>query len=503
MFTPEMAAEAAQQLWYFKPSRDIKTVHLFNALLRELCGGTPGSLALLRTVVATHPNRPNARAEKFLYAQDLVNDPTYADFQVATAGPLTVANVEALRLALDAVLQQDGAFFGGFDKDKTERSGGALVFGSGSLATLTLTHWRHLTSDPSDNRAGHMLAGVLLAAPAGAAVRVLREVLLDENDTTTRLTAPLLPTPVKVMPGVPPTSEVTAKHLADSPVLADVQRAFETLVGHRQALGKLELLARAGRLASFGLWVHVLNAGRTGAGRQPLLLCGPQAPPAIKTASHNGVGLMHKQLRRAYTEALASHLTACQLHKDLTAADYQSWADDWEEKERERFKLEIAQKTAAGQTPFRAVCQALAEPAMRRISRKREGTDKKTNKKEGPDKYLNEQARRLGLFPEPRHLGRTGYHLRPGPPFYDMLVAALLPPGRSLTARQFWQQAYEQFGLLCGVRGAADLADLARAGITGLTPAHLAANAQNVLAELTRQGYARAHADGETILALP
>lgn len=501
MFTSDMAAEAAQQLWFFKPSRDIKTVHLFNALLRELCGGTPGSLTLLRTVVATHPNRPNARAEKFLYAQDLANDPAYADFRAATAGPLTEANVEALRLALDAVLQQDGAFFGGFDKDKTERNGGALVFGSGSLATLTLTHWRHLTADPSDNRAGHLLAGVLLAAPAGSAVRVLREVLLDENDTTTRLTAPLLPTPVKTMPAVPSIPEATARHLADSPVLADLQAAFETLVSHRQALGKFELLARAGRLASFGLWVHVLNAGRPEAGRQPLLLCGPQAPPAVKTASHNGVGLMHKQLRRAYTQALDHHLTACQLHKNLTAADYQSWADAWDEKERERFKLEIRQKTAAGQTPFRAVCQALVEPAMRRISRKREGTDKKIDKKEGPDKYINEQARRLGLFPA--HSGRTGYHLRPGPPFYDMLVAALLPPGRSLTARQFWQQAYAQFGLLCGVRGAADLADLARAGITGLTPAHLAANAQSVLAELTRQGYARAHADGETILALP
>ncbi|MEJ7658879.1 MAG: hypothetical protein WKG07_04250 [Hymenobacter sp.] len=147
------------------------------------------------------------------------------------------------------------------------------------------------------------------------------------------------------------------------------------------------------------------------------------------------------------------------------------------------------------------MCQALVEPAMRRISLKRETTDQPSTKKEGPDKYINEQARHLGLFPE--HWGRTGYHLRPGPPFYDMLVAAILPPNGSLTARQFWQQAYEQFGLLCGVRGAADLADLARAGITGLTPAHLAANAQSVLAELTRQGYARAHADGETILALP
>ncbi|MEJ7658880.1 MAG: hypothetical protein WKG07_04255 [Hymenobacter sp.] len=164
MFTPDMAAEAAQQLWFFKPSRDIKTVHLFNALLRELCGGTPGNLKLLRTVVATRPNRPNARAEKFVSAHDLVYNPEHNEFQKSTAGSLTEGNVEELRIALDGVLQQDGAFFGGYDKKQTEQNGGIPVFGNGP-ATLTLTHWRHLTGDPSDNRAGRLLAGVLLAAP--------------------------------------------------------------------------------------------------------------------------------------------------------------------------------------------------------------------------------------------------------------------------------------------------------------------------------------------------
>lgn len=490
MFTSTMAEDAAQQLWHFKPSRDIKTVHLFNGLLREICGDTPEAPKLLRTVVATHPGRPNRRAEKFLYARDFIHEPDQAEFRAAVAGPLTEANVEETRVALDAVLHQDGAFFGGLDAEKTRRNGGRPVFGSGP-ATLTLTHWRHLTADPSDNRAGALLGGVLLAAPAQGAAHALRETLLDERDTTTRLTAPLLPAPAKPMPAMPPVPQATAGHLAASPVLADLQRAFENLAGHRQALGKLELLARAARLASFGLWVHVLNAGRTTPGRQPLLLCGPSATlsPAVRAASHTGVGLMQQQLRRAYAEALASQLRASTLHQGLTAADYQGWAADWEAGERERFELKITQKTGAGQSPFQAVCQALVEPAMRRIG----------GKTEGPDKFINEQARRLGLFPE--RPGKAGHHLRPGPPFYDVLVAALLPPGGSLTARQFWQRAYEQFGLICGVRGAADLADLAQVGI-GLTPAHLAANAQAVLAELTRQGYAQAHADGETVLAL-
>lgn len=489
MFTPKMAQDAAEALWYFKPGRDIKTVHLFNGLLRRICGDTLAALTLLRTVVASRPNRPNARAKEFLYSQSLLTEPAYANFRAATAGPLTEANIEEIRIALDAVLHQDGAFFAGFDKEKTALNAGSPVFGNGP-STLTLTHWRHLTSDPSDSGAGALLAGVLLAAPAQTAVQALRGALLEENDTTTRLTAPLLPAPAKLMPPLPAVPPEAAGRVLASPVLADLQAAFENMASHRQALGKLELLARAGRLASFGLWVHVLNAGRTGLGRQPLLLCGPQTLPAVRAASHNAVSLAQRQVRRAYADALAYQLKASYLHQGLTTTDYQAWTAGWEPEEQARFKLEMNQKTTAGKSPFQAVCQALVEPAMRRI-----GT-----KTEGPDKFIKDQARHLGLFPE--HSGRTGHHLRPGPPFYDVLVAALLPPGRSLTARQFWQQAYEQFGLLCGVRGAADLADLARAGITGLTPAHLAANAQSVLAELTRQGYARAHADGETILAL-
>lgn len=499
-----MAEDAAQHLWHFKPSRDIKTVHLFNGLLRTLCGDTPDGLGLLRTVVATHPHRANARATRHLTAQELLTDPDHAAFRAAVAGALTEASVEETRVALDAVLNQDGAFFGGLDAEKTRRNAGRPVFGSGP-STLTLTHWRHLTADPSDNKAGLLLGGLLLAAPAQKAAHALREILLEDGDTTTRLTAPLLPAPAKAMPPLPAVPEDTARHLAASPVLAAVQAAFENLAGHRRALGKLELLARAARLASFGLWVHVLNAGRTGAGRQPLLLCGPKPSPAMRAASHNGVGMMHRQLRRMYAKAMAYQLTASGLHEGLTVTEYGRWAGDWEAEEQARFELEIDQRTAAGLSAFQAVCQALVEPAMRRIVRKRKSEgegegQKKPDKKAGPDKFINEQARSAGLFPG--NPGRAGHHLCPGPLFYDVLVAALLPPGRSLTARQFWQLAYDQFGLMCGVRGAADLADLARAGITGLTPAHLAANAQAVLAELTKQGYAQAHADGETVLAL-
>lgn len=197
---------------------------------------------------------------------------------------------------------------------------------------------------------------MLLAAPGQLATHALRTALLDERDTTTRLTAPLLPAPAKPMPPVPAVPEATAGHLTAAPVLANLQAAFENLAGHHQALGKLELLARAARLASFGLWVHVLNAGRTRPGLQPLLLCGPQPSPAMRAASHNGVGLMQQQVRRAYAEALAYQLRAGALHESLTAADYQSWAATWEAPERERFRLEISQKVTVGQSSFRAVC---------------------------------------------------------------------------------------------------------------------------------------------------
>ena len=272
-----------------------------------------------------------------------------------------------------------------------------------------------------------------------------------------------------------------------SDALLALQRAFRNLAGHAQPLGKQELLSRAGRLAALGLWVHLLNAGGSEK-RQPLLLCGPQPLSEVRAASHRGIALAQRQLRRHFGAAIYAELQAGGT-ENLSVEKYREWAEDLSDKHRERYLLELEQELDAGAEPGKAVCSALITPALRAMG----------SENEGADKYVAALGRRLGLWP--RHPGRAGHHLKPVAAVYDALVTGLVEPGQTVRYRDFWQRAAEEFGLVCGARGSADLEALAQAGMRGLTPAHLATNSRAVLQELSRQGYARTYADGEALIS--
>lgn len=459
-----IAKDAATKLWGFRPGRDIKIVHLTNGMLRTICGGTPKTPKLLGEMVATHAGRERLAATTRRTSVQLLQD---GRFEGILLGDSIPALLDDLRVAVDSVLNQDGAFY------------------AGSQSTLTLTQWRHLTSDPSDNGAGELIGQVLLADAEQVAVKVLRQALTDETDTTYRLTLPLLPIETSPMPAIPQASEL-GELVKTSASLQSLQRAFRTLAQHTQ-LGKQELLVRAGRLAALGLWIHLLNAGGNSK-RQPLLLCGPQAQGEIKAASHRSISLAQRQLRRHYADAIYAELRASGL-ENLSPAQYRGWAENLTEKHRDRYLLELEQELDAGLTPGQAVCSALVTPALRSIG----------SENEGADKYVVALGRRLGLWP--RFPGRVGHHLKPVAAVYDALVTALVKPGQTMRYRDFWQQAADEFGLMCGARGSTDLAALANAGLRGLTPAQLATNSQAILHELSRQGYARLYADGEALIS--
>lgn len=463
----EIAQEAATNLWGFKPGRDIKIVHLTNGMLRTVCGGEPKMPKLLGELAATHAGRAKLSKENKRTADQLLNDDKFEQILLGEQEP---ERLDDLRVALDAVLQQDGAFY------------------FGSTSTPTLTHWSHLTSDPSDNGAGVLIGQVLLADPGQAAALALRAALLDTSDAMYRLTQPLLPAADnRPMPELPPKPDLDDL-LHTSASLRALQAAFQNLAAHAPRLGKLELLARAGRLAGLGLWVHLVNAGATGP-RQPLLVCGPQPPPEVRNASHRGIALAQRQLRRNFSAALYAELQK-RGEANLTADTYREWAADLEPEPQERYLLEFDQELEAGAEPGRAACWALVTPALRAVG----------SKTGGADKSFKQLGNRLGLWP--RYTGRAGHHLKPGAAIYDALVPALLAPGQTMRFQEFWQKAADEFGLLCGARGSADLTALAQAGMRGLTPAQLALNARSVLQELSRQGYARTYADGEALVGV-
>ena len=431
-------------------------------MLRTVCGDTSSTSKLLGDFVATHAGRETKNKHT---AAELLSDDNYEQIVLGDATP---AGLDELRVALDAVLNQDGAFYA-------------------SISTPTLTHWRHLTTDPSDSGAGQLIGNVLLADADRAAAQALRDALQDQTDATYRLTQPLLSADKKPMPALaaPPDLE---ELFAASGSLRTLQKGFHRLAARKDSLGKLELLARAGRLAGLGLWVHLLNAG-AGEQRQPLLLCGPQPPGEVQSASHRGIALALRLLRRHFSEALYAELENRGDH-ELPASDYREWAAEMDNSYRERYLLELDQELDAGIAPGRAACAALVTPALRLIG----------SKNEGADKYVAALGRRLGLWP--RYPGRAGRHLKPVAAIYDALVPALLEPGEVLRFREFWQRAADEFGLVCGARGNTDLEVLAKAGMRGITPAQLAQNARLVLQELSRQGYARTYADGEALITV-
>ncbi len=460
-----IAKAAATELWGFLPGRDIKVVHLTNGLMGEISGGTPKIARLLGDVAATHAGRERLAEKTRRSATQLLEDERLQDILLGDSAP---ALLDELRIALDAVLNQDGAFY------------------AGSTSTPTLTHWRHLTTDPSDNGAGALIAKVLLADPNPAAAVALRNALNDATDATYQLTQPLLPAGQPTMPDLPPAPEIS-QLLDKSETLRSLQQAFEKLAAHAPRLGKLELLARAGRLASLGLWLHLLNAG-AGARRQPLLICGPEQAREVRMASHRGLALGQRQLRRHFSDALYEQLKAGG-REALTADEYRAWATELDDKHQERYLLELAQELEAGMAPGRAACGALVTPALLAVR----------GESYGADRLIKDLGRRLGLWP--RYTGRTGHHLKPVAAIYDALVPALLQPGETLRYREFWQRAADEFGLLCGARGNADIEALAQAGMRGLTPAQLNDNARAILRELSRQGYARTYADGEALIS--
>ena len=460
----KIAKDAATKLWGFSPGRDIKIAHLTNGMLREICGGVPKMPTLLGQMAATHAGRERLAATTRRTAEQLLADDRFEAILLGESAP---ALLDDLRVALDSVLNQDGAFY------------------AGSTSTLTLTQWSHLTNDPSDNQAGALIGKVLLADTEQVAAKALRAALQNATDATYRLTQPLLPAEYREMPEIPEALDFEEITGASTPLLA-LQRAFRNLAGHAEQLGKQELLIRAGRLAAVGLWVHLLNAG--GEKRQPLLLCGPQPSSEIRAASHRGIALAQRQLRKHFGAAIYAELKAGGT-ENLPVEQYREWAEDLSDKHRERYLLELEQELDAGAEPGEAVCSALVTPALRAMG----------SESEGADKYVAALGRRLGLWP--RHTGRAGHHLKPVAAVYDALVTALVEPGQTVRYRDFWQRAAEEFGLMCGARGSADLEALAQAGMRGLTPAHLAANSRAVLQELSRQGYARTYADGEALIS--
>jgi hypothetical protein len=481
------ARKAAAQLWGFEPNRDIKPAHLANGFFKELWKNSIPEWGLVGEVFAAHPGR---NVKDPITAQHLTELP---NFQRAVHGRMPRPVVlDAWRQRIDDVLSQDGSFYK-----------------NASVSTLPFTHWRHLSTDPSDRGIGKLLARLVVDEHDFAPALALRNALCREDDPLHRLLLPLLRVPSKDQqnPGpFPQASSSERELLSRSPTL----QAIVHLLRHL-ALSPLtgpELLTRFTTLATLGIWLHLLNSNSPEP--TPLLLCASTPTEGARSASQQALARAGSRLQECFTTALMAELARKGMD-DLSAEAYAAWGQEIYKapkklkkgqqvpdapqpdlEARAMYEEDFEQFRVSEDSLFAAACRALSPPASERIAKKEASAT--------PLDSVNDLGRHLGLY-WPRRQGAGARSLRPTAALYDALVPSLLPDNKPVSATEFWRLASTRLGLLSGEGGPEDLAMLARASVTGVTLADLKRNAHDVRDELTRLGYARTYADDVTMIA--
>ena len=237
MTLEELAKRVATETWGFVPNRSVKPVHFANGFFRSLSGRV-GNPVLLHRAAGGYL-KGKARTSTEALRADI------AERLDTTHGTPSIERLKTLRSALDLVLGQDRA-----------------LFPSEKAYSFTLTHWRHSSSDASDQRTGRFLAGVLAQSGHTEVIEVLRNVLDRDDDAIYQLTAPLLD-PREMGPGVdvePDEANRLAKLVGRSEPLRATAQAIVCLAEYAPYLEKSAFLHRLVTLCGFGLYHHVVNA---------------------------------------------------------------------------------------------------------------------------------------------------------------------------------------------------------------------------------------------------
>jgi len=486
----ELAQSTARDLWGFVPGRNVKPVHFANGFFRALSGHTRQSVAepdLIHEAAGGYrKGNSNFSTEQFIRDAE-------GQLMERSGAAVKPDDVRGLRAALDDVFSQDRA-----------------LYASPNFWTLTLTHWRHVSSDTSDSSTGRFMAWLLAKIGPPETVDTLRRVLDDERDAFYELAAPLVDRRSEMQP-VSARSEMNdlLGALAEAPPTQAVARGFARLARHAEDLEKTAFLQRVVALGGFGLHVHLVNSTTEGrAGRlAPMLLCARDPAPEVRDASRRTYARGKRRLIEAFEEALTRRLTSrgeddndrvgyVRLMKRLLFPGGQSDAQKRAAEDvMERFETDFDTERAAVGTDFEAFVRALRAACFTANKRKL-GIGTKN-----PRKVLFFIGKHSGLLGPFRGPGEKYY--RPEPQMLDALVVALLDPGEEgITEQDFWQRAYEEFGLISGARGKRDVRLLQEEwNVRGAGTDPLEANAEALRDQLARLGYARTYADGATLIS--
>jgi hypothetical protein len=467
----------------------IKPVHVANGLARSLAGRTYDTTAVTR-LVRRYVRNQRLGVDEERYP----NAAVIADYAAAFASPKghepDALKVTRLRSLAFDVLAADGAVF------PTQQS-------------FTLSNERFITGDLSDVRMGLFLSRLLTAEPTARteAASYLRELLQSESDPWTTLALPMLA--FGDAREETPSAEVAERiaksgHLFEasngqlvSPTLRNLRDAYDRLARFERHSGsKLNSLRRLMLFGCFVLHVHAVSRWserEDHAPRPPILLdlfdgtlisiaeasratlraAGDAIEGVIRSRFHEHVvaeyGSTDKQIDAALMESGLG---------DSVAALYHAYCD-------------------GGTEPADALARAMAEDAIDR-------------EREAPIGSLIELGRRAGFLAPWSNQGRGGKlrkRYTATAEFLETLVAATVEPDDPAEFPEFLERLRDSFGVVVGrpeddaiIRHTNLRDEEFWPAIVSINEEDLRRNVEEFRELLVESGYAKAYADGRTMV---
>jgi hypothetical protein len=474
-----------EEFGFLMTNFSIKPVHVANGLARALTGRTYDTTAVTRLV---RNQTLGVDVEKYPNSEVLTDyAPAFARPHGLEPDALRVTRLRSL--AFD-VLAADGAVF------PTQQS-------------FTLSNERFVTRDPSDVGMGLFIARLLTAEPTDRteAAAYMCELLQSESDPWTTLALPVLK--FGQVRQESPSQEAQERiarsaHLLEaaegqlvSPTLRNLRDAYDRLARFERHSGsKLNSLRRLMLFGCFVLYVHAISRWserEEHAPRPPILLdlfdgtllsVADASRATLRAAGDAIDGVVRSRFHEHVVTTFGT--TANQIGAALPGAGLDTKVETLYQTYRE-----------GGTEPADALARAMAEDAVDR-------------EREAPIGSLIELGRRAGFLAPWSNQGRGGKlrkRYTATAEFLETLIAATVEPDDPVEFPEFLERLRDYFGVVVGrpeddavIRRTNLRDDDFWPAIVSINEEDLRRNVEEFRELLVESGYAKAYADGRTMV---
>lgn len=470
----------------------IKPVHIANGLGRALTGRVYESDALARFLRRSILNQ-TIRVQVERNPNSMILDQYGDAFASRDSGIINQDALSKLRSLAEGVLATDKA-----------------VFGEAAMSSYTLSNETLLTRDPSDVHCGAFIAGLLTAGTVGDAATHIRELLASDDDPWSTLALPMMQfaSPSKSAAG-----DVQSQHrlLATdtdgnlaSPTLSRLRSSLDRLARFEQGRGsKLNSLRRMVMFSCFVIHVHLVarySEIDEKAPRPPILIdMFDGSRTSLRNASRASLraagDVLEALISRRIRERVVEELNVVTNIDDIIAAIPEG---------KKRVRTRVREGFGAYSSAYRdhsqnsdldALSEALWQVGIEDLIH--------------PVEFLTELGRRAGYLTPWSNNGRGGkLQKRYGvtTEFLETLVAATVEPDRPLDFPEFLDALRKNYGIVVGQRSddqvvrCNNLSGIPFGTPTSVAEEDLRLNVEALRRAILEAGYAKAYADGQTVI---